>query len=87
MHRPVHHGVAGLLEGLEGLVLDHLLRDRGAEYPLDREALLRGAVEDVAAVPGDDEGGLIGLVLAPDLGADAVAELGRLEQAQRQLLA
>ena len=87
MHRPVRDRVARLLEGLERLVPDHLLRDRRPEHPLDREALPRGAVEDVAAVPGNDEGGPVGLVLAPDFGADAVAELGRLEQAQRQLLA
>ena len=87
MHRPVHHGVSGLLEGLDGLVLDHLLRDGGAEHPLDREALFRGAVEDVATVLGHDERRSIGLVLAPDLGADAVAELRRLEQSEGQLLA
>jgi hypothetical protein len=84
VHCTVHDGVARLLEGREGLVLHHLPGDRGPEHLLDGQALPRCPVEDVAAVSGDDESGSIDLMLAPHPGADAVAELGRLEQAERQ---
>ncbi len=68
-------------------MLDHLLRDRGAEHLLDRKACCGLADEGVVAKAANKEGALEALEAAPWLCAHTVAELPGREVGEPEVIA